>query len=277
MLRIFQFLKNFTFAKNGNQSTHNSSTDQIEFDDVPQGSSTPIKAIFPEASYHTPMNQKHIYRGREIHQTVLFAMPEDHKNDLKLKVSQKEDFVEIIVPPSGSSQSDLYKITKMKPKECLFNSPIKTLKSRGFLSTDKNLLCEWKSQLRRVNDSGKKKEQISDNSAINLKKSLQFDDCDVHSGHKKILKRRHNSDISTKKSSPICLNDTECLSNVFKRMFLNDRHDSNYSREVKRRKLNDSNDLSMDDDHFEATAKEKNTNSLPLSVFRQVNYTFVRP
>lgn len=257
---------------------HCSSVDFEGIKPIPKGCSTPIKdSIFPEASYHTPENQKYVYKvpDTEVYQTVLYVAPEEHQNTLKQKVAQKENFVEVVVPRSVSSQTGLYEITSKDTKEFVFSPKIDKKSRNPFDSldnTDKNVLSKWKKQLKHVYECGPKKEniQLGENTVINLRKNLLFDDCDnVLSRPKKICKRNRNSDVSLKNipSSPFS-------------KFLNE-NDNNITKSEIRRKLNYSNDMSFDGENFDAIETEDNIN-FPTSVFsdieiNKVNFEFARP
>lgn len=281
-----KFIKRFnemTLVNNGYQSeAHCSSTEVEGLKPVPQGCSTPIKdAIFPETSYHTPPNQKHVYKvpDSEVYQTVLYVAPDDHQNNLKQKVSQKENFVEVIVPPSVSSQTGLYEIATKDPKDFIFSPKIENLKTRnpfGCLeNSDKNVLSKWKNKLKHVYDCGPKKDniQLGENTVINLRKNLLFEDCDnVLSRPKKICKRNRSSDVTLKniQSSPFS-------------KFMNENDSNCSTRSEIRRKLNYSNDLSFDGEHFDAIETSENIRHFPTSLFTEVgepsktNFKFIKP
>lgn len=247
------------------EQTERTKASEIEVSEPPQGCSTPIKsAIFPETSYHTPENQKFVYKvpDTEVYQTCLYMVPDEYQNKMKPKVTQKENFVEVVVPRSVSRQPGLYEITKKEKESFVFSPKIEQLKKRNPFSNlddgDKAVLSKWKHQLKHVYDCGnrgKKNIELGENTVINLKKNLLFDDCDnVLSRPKKICKRNRLSDeIKTvTERSPF---SSVPFSDI----------DINLSRSDIRRKLNySSHEMSFEKENVEP-AKEYKRNFIPIS------------
>lgn len=273
-----------TLVNNGSHSAGHCSTSDIDIlKPQPKGCSTPVKdMIFPETSYHTPENQKYVYKipDSEIYQTMLYVAPEDHQNQLRQKVAQKENFVEVIVPPSIPNETGLYEITTKDTKEFVFNPKIENFNTRKPLeileNRDQNALLNWKNKMKHGYDCNSKKDnlKLSENTVINLRKSLLFEDCDnVLSRPKKICKRNRSSDITLK----------DIPSSPFSKI-INGEHDSSASRSEIRRKLNYSSDLSFQDETFDVVEPEENNHHFPTSVFtkyastsEKTDFNFAKP
>lgn len=211
----------------------------------PPGSSTPIKnVIFPEASYHTPENQKFVYKAPETerYQTCLYMVPENYEGTLRKKVP-RENVVEVIVPEGVSDRPGLFELTKNETsKDFVFSPKIDKKKMRFDSKTlddgEKIVLSKWKNQIKHVYEAGGRKSrniELGEETVINLKKNLLFEDCEYPlSRPRKSCKKRKSTDEKLIPSSPLAdksLNDDNSLSRADIRRKLNYSSDASFEKE----------------------------------------------
>lgn len=222
---------------------------------------TPIKDIFPEASFHTPENQKYVYKvpDTEVYQTCLYVVPDQQNKVLMKRVSQKENFVEVVMPrnvPNCNNKPALYEISK-KDANFIFSPKMKKSNNLNLIEEqDKVALNKWSKKIKHVYECGRqitnKIQEISDSSVIHLKKNLTFDDCDNILSRPK--KRQKSEDF---KLPGLPLSDI----------------DVNIPRTDIRRKLNYSSDYS-----FEENSPPDSKTFIPISpCYNELGEAFMKP